>query len=164
MRRIVNAPKNAGEPLGWRAGNGRSDSLTMTLPLDILAESVGTARLALRAVQGRADRDCSASLIVTIQGRDLRAWRMDWRPANPHTNRCGPRALKGLESETGIHEFSCNAELGLLRMQVDDLPLCIPVTDEPHDFDAFVRYACVKLQITPLEPILSPPWSSTLPF
>lgn len=164
MRRIVEAQKNAGEPVGWHYGRGRSASLILSLPLNILEDTIGTGRLVLRAVQGRADRDCSATLIATIGGRDLHVWRMDWRPANPHTNRCGPSSLKGLTSSTGIHDFACNAALGLGRMQVENLPLCVPIDVEPHDFDAFVRYACSRLNITPLEPVPGPPWSSTLPF
>ena len=161
MRRILLSDKNAGEPVGWSTGSGR-DSLILTTPLEVLSPSVGTARLVLRAVRGSSDRNCSATLVVTIQGRDLRAWRMDWRPVHEHTNRCGPKELRGLVSQTGIHEFECNAGLGLARMQAEDLPLCIPLTDEPHNFDAFVRLVCAKLNIAPTEPVLSPPWSPTL--
>ena len=79
-----------------------------------------------------------------------------------HSNRCGPRSLRGIISETGIHEFEHNAALGLRRMQAENLPLCIPVDDVPHDFDAFIRYVCQSLKIAPLDQILSPPWSPSL--
>ena len=161
MRQIVKSEKNSGDFAGWRETENR-DSLRLSVALDVLSSTIGTARLAVRAVRGSVDRDCSATLIATIQGRDLRAWRMDWRPVYSHTNRCGPRELKGLRSETGIHEFECNAKLGLERMQLDDLPLCIPVANEPHDFDAFIRCVSQALKIAFLEPILSPPWSPTL--
>lgn len=161
MKQILESEKVSGEFPGWREREDR-DSLCLNVALDILSQSIGTARLALRAVKGCLDRDCSATLITTIQGRDLRAWRMDWRPIHSHTNRCGPREYKGLVSWTGIHQFACNAKLGLERMQAEDLPICIPVDDEPHDFDAFIRYACAALKIAVTDPILGPPWSATL--
>lgn len=161
MRVAFEADKNAGEPTGWRSGS-HPDSLTMMVPLHVQANTIGTAWLSFRASQRSPDMDSSISLIMTIQGRDLRAWRMDWRPRHPHTNMCGPKELRGLTSHTGVHDFACNAKFGLLRMQAEDLPLCIPVTDDPHDFDAFVRYAFRMLRISQTEPILGPPWSATL--
>jgi hypothetical protein len=161
MRRILKSDKNSGDFPGWKDGSGR-DALVLTLPLDVLAETVGTARSVIRCVRGSPDRDCSATLIATIQGRDLHLWRMDWKPQYSHTNRCGPRSLRGVISETGIHEFERNAALGLRRMQADNLPLCIPVDDVPHDFDAFIRYVCQSLKIAPLDQILGPPWSPSL--
>lgn len=161
MRLAFDAEKNAGEPTGWRSGS-HPDSLRMTVPLDVQAKTVGTASLLFRAVQRSPDKNASISLIATIQGRDLRAWRMDWKPIHPHTNLLGPRELRGLTSHTGIHDFECNARLGLTHMQTGDLPLCIPVEDEPHDFGAFVRYALRKLRVSQTEPILDPPWSATL--
>lgn len=161
MRLIFEADKNAGDPTGWRPSSG-PDGLVMTLPLDVLSQTIGTAWLSFRAVQRKPEMDASISLITTLQGRDLRTWRMDWRPIHPHTNTCGPKDLRGLTSHTGIHDFPCNAKLGLLRMQAEDLPLCIPVADDPHDFDAFVRYALRQLRVSPTEPIPGPPWSATL--
>ena len=129
----------------------------MAVPLDVQAPTLGTARLAFRAIEKTPETDASISLIITLQGRDLLAWRMDWRPLHTHTNMCGPKDLKGLTTiSTGIHDFECNAQLGLLRMQSENLPRCVPVDDEPHDFDAFVRYAFSKLRVFRTEPILGP--------
>ena len=161
MRSAFNADKNAGDPTGWAIG-ARPGHLSMTVPLDVQAPTLGTARLAFRAIEKTPEADSSISLIVTLQGRDLLAWRMEWRPLHTHTNMCGPKELKGLPSKTGIHDFECNAALGLLRMQTENLPLCIPVDEEPHDFDAFVRYAFDRLHVFRTEPILGPPWSATL--
>lgn len=167
MRIAVTAEKNAGEPAGWVNGNG--DGLNLVLPVEIvqLTEdqpvTLASLRICWRAVRHNADRDVSASLIVTLQGRDYIAWRMDWRPINPHVNRVGPAALRGLTIETGIHGFAENALLGVVRMQAENLPICVPVESEPHDFDAFVRFVCAQLNVTITDGnILSPPWSATL--
>jgi hypothetical protein len=161
LRKILDSEKVSGDFEGWKEREDR-DSLVLNVALDVLSETVGTARLVLRAVKGSADRDCSATLIATIQGRDLRIWRMDWRPVHSHTNRCGGREHRGLTSWTGIHEFACNAKLGLERMQSEDLPICLPIEDEPHDFDAFVRHVSSALKISITDKILGPPWSLRL--
>jgi hypothetical protein len=158
MRQAVGADKLAGDPTGWASGSGR-DSLILILPLDVQSPTMATTRLVLRAVSRTPDRDISASLIVTLSGRDFRAWRMDWRPIHPHVNKYGPSKWRGMSVETGIHDFACNAKLGLKRMQAQDLPICVPVDPEPHDFDAFVRFVCDRLKITITEKVLSPPWS-----
>lgn len=161
LRKILESEKASGDFEGWKERDD-GDSLLLNVALDVLSETLGTARLAIRAVKSSADRDCSATLIVTIQGRDLRVWRMDWRPVHSHTNRCGGREYKGLTSWTGIHEFACNAKLGLKRMQSEDLPICVPIEDEPHDFDAFVRYVSQALKVSITDQILGPPWSRRL--
>jgi hypothetical protein len=167
MRVAVTAEKLAGEPAGWSAGNG--NCLILVLPVEIVpaedasSYTLATLRIAWRAVRGNADRDVSASLIVTIQGRDYAAWRMDWRPVHPHLNQCGPKELRGLSVDTtGIHEFEHNSKLGLLQMQTKNLPVCVPVDPEPHDFDAFVRFVCSRLNVIITDgKILSPPWSTS---
>jgi hypothetical protein len=162
MRITLSAEKVGGEPAGWSSGPGRPDSLTLVLPLDADAPTTGTARLQLRATLGSADRDVSATLILTVAGRDLVTWRADWRPVHPHTNQVGSSALKGLEVWTGIHDFDENIRLGLQRMQSENLPICKRLEPEPHNFDAFVRKVCDILKIGLTEEILSPPWSPAL--
>lgn len=162
MRLAVCSDKLAGDPTGWVSNANGHDSLIQVLPLDVQSTTTGTARLIWRAVRHCPDRDVSVTLVVTSQGRDLTAWRMDWRPHLPHTNTCGPSNLKGLTIDTGIHEFDCNARLGLKVMQSKNLPICTPVDPEPHDFDAFVRYVCKTLNVALTEQVLGPPWSPTL--
>jgi hypothetical protein len=161
MRLAVVTDKLSGDPVGWNE-NSCPDQLRLTLPLDVQAPTKSTVRLEMRAARRSQDRDVSATLVVTLKGRDCRAWRMDWRPVHPHTNRIGSRHVKGLTVKTGIHEFEANAQLGLERMQRDDLPICLPFEPDPHDFDAFVRRVFDLLRISPTEPLLGPPWSPTL--
>lgn len=167
MRLAVGAEKNAGEPAGWVNGNG--DGLNLVLPVEIVQltkdqpATLASLRICWRAVRQNVDRDVSATLILTLQGKDYVAWRMDWRPINPHMNKIGPSALRGLVIETGIHDFSVNSALGILRMQAENLPICAPIEPEPHDFDAFVRFVCATLNVTITDGrILSPPWSTRL--
>jgi hypothetical protein len=161
MRLAVTADKLSGDPVGWDE-NSRPDQLRLTLPLDVQSPTKGTVRLEMRATRRSPDRDVSATLVVTLKGRDFRAWRMDWRPVHPHTNRVGSRDVKGLTVKTGIHDFEANARLGLERMQRDDLPICLPFEPDPHDFQAFVRCVLDLLRVAPTEPVLGPPWSPTL--
>lgn len=161
MRLAVEAEKLSGEPVGWRENSG-PDQLRLTLPLDAGGPTRATARLEFRATRRNPDRDVSATLVVTLVGRDFRAWRMDWRPVHPHTNRVGSRDVKGLTVRTGVHDFHANARLGLKRMQTQDLPICLPFEPEPHNFDAFVRRTFDLLRVAQTEPLLDPPWSPTL--
>lgn len=157
----VGSPKIAGEPTGWKVGNGTS-RLFLVLPLDVVPTYQATCRLVFRATSVNPDRDVSATLVVTLAGRDLTAWRFDWRPLHPHLNRVGSKQLKGLLVDTGIHDFASNAALGLERMQAEGLPICCPVEHEPHDYDAFVRLVCDILNVSLTEPVQSPPWSPKL--
>ena len=160
MRRAVDGEKVAGEPTGW-AGDTHADQMSCVAPFLALETEAATAQLVFRMRRLRPDRDCSATLVVTHQGRDFRAWRMDWRPNTSHLNRVGPADLRGADVETGVHGFADNAVYGLARMQADNLPVCRPV-DEPHDFSAFVRAVCAMLRVTLTEPIPEPPWSPRL--
>jgi hypothetical protein len=160
MRLAVVTDKLSGDPVGWMENSG-PDQLRLTLPLDVQANTKATVRLEFRAARRSADRDVSATLVVTVMMRDFRAWRMDWRPVHRHTNRMGSRRVKGLTVSTGVHEFRENARLGLEKMQTFDLPICVPFDPEPHDFDAFVRCVFDLLRIAPTEPLLGPPWSPT---
>ena len=162
MRLAVGSDKLAGDPTGWVTSENGHDALLKVLPVEVHAPTIGTARLIWRAVRRSPDRDASVTLVTTIQGKDLTAWRMDWRPLLPHTNTCGPVRLKGLTVKTGIHEFGCNSRLGMRTMQSRNLPICVPVEPEPHDFDAFVRYVCKTLNVSLTEQVLGPPWSPTL--
>lgn len=160
MRRICAAPKVAGDPAGWAPGNG--DALVLTLPIETSEPVQSTTWIAWRTVRKALERDVSATLITTYRGKDYITWRMDWRPAQPHLNKYGPKGVRGVNVHTGIHDFALNAQLGLISMQTKNLPICIPVDQEPHNFGAFVRFVCDRLDVTLTEQILSPPWSSTL--
>lgn len=162
MRAVLAATKIGQTPAGWSEGK-RSDQLTLALPLDVHAPVLSTAHLRFRAERRHVGRNVSATLIITLAGRDLHAWRLDWRPDHPHDNKVGPWNLRGLTVEgTGIHEFEPNAWLGLEAMQAGNLPVCRPVEHDPHDFDAMVRLVCDSLQIALTEPIYSPLWSPRL--
>lgn len=160
MRPAVVSDKLCGDVPGWVGG--AHDKLVMTLPLDVLATTRATTQLVLRAVRFRSDRDATATLVAMLQGRSYTAWRMDWRPTTPHRNTCGPAHLRRLTMGTGIHEFEHNARLGLGRMQRENLPVCSPVEQEPHDFAAFIRYVCDVLRIMMTDQLVEPPWAPKL--
>ena len=160
MRLAVEGEKVAGEFTGW-AGDSHADQMSMVLPFLVCPTLTATAQLRLRMRRSRPDRDCSATLLVTREGHDFCAWRMDWRPQTPHVNRVGPAQLRGVEVETGVHDFHLNAALGLARMHAENLPICVPV-EAPPNFSAFVRVVCDMLSITLTEAIPDPPWSPRL--
>ncbi|MCJ2034536.1 hypothetical protein [Methylobacterium sp. J-068] len=160
MRLAVDGQKVGGEPTGW-AGDAHADQMSMVLPFLSTLTQIATVRLVFRMRRSRPDRDCSATLVVTYKGADFCAWRMDWRPNAPHTNPTGPPELRGLEVETGVHDFHLNATLGLVRMHTEKMPICRPV-DPPPNFPAFARAVYAMLNITPTEPTPDPPWSPRL--
>ncbi|MDV2987048.1 UNVERIFIED_CONTAM: hypothetical protein Q9R58_22320 [Methylobacteriaceae bacterium AG10] len=156
MRAALAVEKTIVGPLRWNAG-----TRPRTFALAALAEHpIQNLELHLTAAAALPNEHVGFQLCLSVPGHTFPVTRFDWRPPRPHVNKFGK--LKGIASETGLHPFEANAELGLTMMVANNLPVCVPVTPEPPDFPSAVAYVCDTFRLRLRDPIPLPPWSPTL--
>ncbi|NKM69197.1 hypothetical protein [Rhizobium laguerreae] len=164
MRSAYEAPKKAMPPIDWKQDRQRERILRVPIvcdcgPLDLTGVSIiGTAWT------DEPDTRVTFQLTIDIDGTDYRIARIDWRPRQPHTNKVGPPALRGLTAWTSIHDFPENAELGVETMQKNNLPIVKKIDPEPPNFNELLAYLHVTFRLENASGIPVPPWSQQLIF
>jgi len=161
MRRALNVEKRMAATPRWSLADARGATrLAIGLECDE-ADLVGI-ELCLRANANSVDEDVTAQLFWSTPERVWRIERIDWRPRQPHTNRCGPADLIGLTVETSIHPFEENSFCGLSEMQSRNLPLAIRLEPEPRNFDELLAVVRARFSVLDTSAIQMPPWSPNL--
>lgn len=86
--------------------------------------------------------------------------RIEWRPNSPHNNKgLGPPHLHHILQEgTHFHPFELNWPLGIEKMVSQNLPIAVPLEEEPGDFGALTNLVGQAFAITNTDEIPLPSW------
>ena len=111
----------------------------------------------------REHPDCDVTFQIDRMYAGFRrgpAMRLDWRPKNSHTNKnLGPSELRlRIIEGSHVHPFDENWTLGFQRMVSENLPIAIPLDEDPKDFAALTQLAGELFRIDGLESLPVPSW------
>ena len=91
--------------------------------------------------------------------------RIEWKPLRGHNNRGrGPKEFQNrLISGCHCHPFDLNWKYARKELtEAGNLPIAVPLTRSPRNFDALLEFVKEDFRITNIEWIEVPPWEPTL--
>lgn len=164
MQTAYESDKIALPPIDWKQDRQRERILRVPIVCDCRSQDITGVSIIGTAWSDEPDNRVTFQLTIDIDGTDFRIARIDWKPRQPHTNRVGPPALRGLTAYTSIHDFPENADLGIETMQKNNLPIIKKIDPEPHNFNELLSYLRVTFRLENASEIPVPPWSQQLMF
>jgi hypothetical protein len=164
LRDFIAAPKTLAGPVRWIASPPHWVFVTV---LDIGGVTEPGFQLRGRASLALPGQDVSLQLIRTDLGRRGRNFdRLDWRPLQPHRNKQHSESRLAFREITGSHRHPVveNAAhpAGLLAALDVNLPVAVPLDEDPPDWAALAALAGRLWSIAGLGDAAAPPWQDEL--
>ena len=164
---LIDAVKTLSSTPKWAE---QEDQFTFTVALDIDGITQMGLRLRGKCSRDFPDKNITFQIEYIFRGRVKPApvTRIDWRPLHPHQNRnIGPAQWR-LQSFhcSHIHPFSENHEwmvgngLPLADNIKQNLPIAMPLDNEPDGFKSLVTMVGKSLKIEGVDVIPVPPWKA----
>ena len=159
------APKALAGPIRWISD---PPDLVFVVALDIEGVTERGFQLRGRASASLPGEHISLQLVRTTLGRKGQNFeRLDWRPISAHTNKRLPDApaLSFLHLPgSHHHRLAENAghPWGLHAAMRDNLPIAVPLPEEPADWPGLARLAGRLWAIAGLSDAPQPPWQDVL--
>lgn len=146
----------------WTEGD--AGILTWLAPLAVDGALVSGLRLRVKALRSEPQAAVTAQLEYVPAGRGGALDRIDWRPVHRHNNKGkGPQKfLHVLQSGTHQHVFALNIKDGGHSMRSGNLPIAIPPSSEPVNFQELLDFVGREYNIEGVENLLPPEWISDL--
>lgn len=90
--------------------------------------------------------------------------RIEWRPLSAHCNKAlGPKELRHIVQEgSHHHRFDLNWQLSNDAVLRGDLPIAVPINDDPKSFRALLAIVGKEFRIKRIQLITVPPWQPTM--
>ena len=161
LQEIFDAPKTIPVPHEWTELN---DRLMWISPLDIGGATISGLRIRIRTIKTEPERNVTVALEYVPVGRECGLDRIDWRPFHNHTNRgLGPPEHQfKIISTSHRHEFGWNLKGGGVSMRKGNLPIAIPIENEPVNFQELLDFVAKTYNIAALEDLRPPDWEAVL--
>lgn len=160
---LVNATKSLGSVPTWveRGPTG----LEFTVPLEIDGVVIEGLGLRGRACKPRADRE----VIFQLEYRHPQivggpCCRIEWRPLGAHSNKgLGPKQFRHkLLVGSHHHRFDLNWERSPEAVLRGDLPIAVPINDDPKGFRPLLAVVGKEFKIIKIQQIPIPPWEPSM--
>lgn len=156
---LVLAEKLLSDVPAWRERG--ADGLEFSAPLEIDGVTVEALTLRGRARKSLADRE----VIFQLEYHHARiiggaVARIEWRPLNPHSNKGhGPKDLQHvIQSGSHHHCFDLNWKESQEACLRGDLPIALPIADDPKNFRALLAVVGKEFRIKNIQTVTAPPW------
>ncbi|MBI4968058.1 MAG: hypothetical protein HZC25_08050 [Rhodospirillales bacterium] len=143
----------------------QNDQFRLVATLDLDGVTLDGIWLRVTAYKAIPDRRVSFQIEFKPEGfRHIPAARVDWRPANPHSNRnIGPAHLRLMVIEGSHHHtFDANWPLGFERMVSENLPIAEPLVPDPRDFEGLLHLVGRLFNVDGMKGIAVPKWEPGL--
>jgi hypothetical protein len=90
--------------------------------------------------------------------------RIEWRPLSGHNNKgYGPKELRHvLQNGTHHHRFDLNWERSPDAVLRGDLPIAVPIQDDPANFRALLALVGKEFRINKIQVVTVPPWQPSM--
>lgn len=90
--------------------------------------------------------------------------RIEWRPLSAHSNKgLGPKPLRHvLQTESHHHRFEDNWKHSPEAVLRGDLPIAVPVNDDPKNFRELLALVGKEFRIRGIQRITVPPWAPVM--
>ncbi len=143
----------------WREPG--ADNLELVAPLDVDGITVEGFRLRVTASKLYPDENVTF-LIEHFAPRGMggQMARIEWRPLKGHDNKGnGPSGVRHVKM-TGSHHhsFDLNWTYAASQVRRGNLPIALPLTDEPADFKSLLAFAGKEFRINNIDWVKEPPW------
>jgi hypothetical protein len=163
LESLVYAEKTISNVPAW-VGRG-PDGLEFTTPLEIDGVVLEALSLRGRARKSLADREVVFQLEyhhAQIIGGPV--CRIEWRPLNAHSNKgLGPKDLRHIiQSGSHHHCFDLNWQHSSDSVLKGDLPIAVPLNEEPQSFRALLAVVGKEFKIRRIQSITVPPWEPSM--
>jgi hypothetical protein len=91
-------------------------------------------------------------------------WCIDWRPTSGHNNKGKGQPEYRFKNIIGSHHhpFELNWNERTSSLRVGNLPIAVPLEDDPPDFHSLLAFAGEAFKITNLGTVRPPPWEEFL--
>ena len=141
------------------------DGLEFTSPLEIDGVVLEALTLRGRARKSLADREVIFQLEyhhAQIIGGAV--CRIEWRPLSAHSNKgLGPRSLRHIiQVGSHHHRFDLNWQHSQDSVLRGDLPIAVPINDDPENFRALLAVVGKEFRIRRIQSITVPPWEPSM--
>lgn len=141
------------------------DSLEFSAPLEVDGVILQGFSLRGRARKSLSDRNVTFQLEChrpQIVGGPV--CRIEWRPLNGHSNKgLGPKEFRHvIQVGSHHHRFDLNwarSPEGVLR---GDLPIAVPIIDDPQNFRALLALVGKEFRINKIQQVTVPPWEPAM--
>jgi hypothetical protein len=163
LQSLVHAEKTMSVDPAW-VGRG-PDGLEFTAPLEVDGVVLEALSLRGRARRSLADREVILQLEyhhAQIIGGPV--CRIEWRPLSAHSNKgLGPKNLRHMiQSGSHHHRFDLNWAHSSESVLRGDLPIAVPLNEEPQSFRALLAVVGKEFKIRRIQSITVPPWEPSM--
>jgi hypothetical protein len=142
-----------------------ADDLELSAPLEVKGVTIEGLTLRGRARKSLADREVIFQLEYhhsQIVGGAVA--RIEWRPLNVHSNKgLGPKALRHvIQKGSHHHRFDLNWRHSRDGVLKGDLPIALPINEEPENFRALLGVVGKEFRIKNIQLVSAPPWQPAM--
>lgn len=144
--------------------DGDAGKQTWLAPLAIDGVTVAGLRVRIKAFKQEPQAAVTAQLEYAPAGRGGALDRIDWRPLHNHANNgIGPIEYRfKLQTGSHHHQFGLNIKEDGLAMRRRNLPIAVPIDDEPLSFEKLLDFIGSTYNVSGLENLLPPEWVADL--
>jgi hypothetical protein len=164
VRSVLSSTKTISIATNWVKGD--DERLWVVAPLEIDGITVQGLILRVRVFKDRPDEDALFQLEFEHdpKRKDKAIERIDWKPSHTHENRGnGPPDFRFIRQNcTHYHQFDLNWLSNENRLKMDNLPVAVPISDDPVDFKGILAFVGKNFRISNIELIGQPGWEPRL--
>lgn len=142
-----------------------ADVLEFSSPLE--SDGVILEGLTLRGTARRSLADRMVMLQMEYHAPNIvggSICRIEWRPLSGHNNKgLGPKPFRHvLQTGTHHHRFDLNWQRSPDAVQKGDLPIAVPIQNDPASFRALLALAGKEFRIKRIQLVTEPPWQPSM--